>query len=89
MGYQDRHDGASMRHFAAWAALRNHLEEAVIIMEESDRFDQDLLAKVFAKKYIIHAQVVSSLHFGWPVKRNRLWAFLIHKQLVTTTFCSL
>eukprot|EP00969_Alexandrium_andersonii_P034142 1493069-Alexandrium_andersonii.AAC.1 len=52
MGQQKREAGQSMRWFAAWAALRHRLEEALVIIEESDRFPESVLDTFRGKYYI-------------------------------------
>ena len=79
MGKQDKKEGKSMIHIAAWFGMRRMLREPVLVVEESNRFDPKIYGEWLGDIYYIQTQVVDPTHFGWCGRRQRLWAVMLLK----------
>ena len=79
MGKQDKNEGKSMIHIAAWFGMRRMLREPVLVVEESNRFDPKIYGEWLGDIYYIQTRVVDPTHFGWCGRRPRLWAVMLLK----------
>jgi len=84
MGKQDRTKAATVVYFAAWCALMLHVQPKAIVMENSDRWQQDadLILPIFSDVYCVSWTILRNPDFGFPVRRSRFWAVLLHKRIV-------
>jgi site-specific DNA-cytosine methylase len=81
--------GPTITAFAAWASLALAMEYPIIVHENSPLFQTDLLVAIFGSKYFIDSVVHCPTTFGWPVRRQRRWTVLRHKETVLEAVSSL
>ncbi len=79
MGKQDKKEGKSMVHIAAWFGMRRTLRELALVVEESNRFEPKIYGEWLGDIYYIQIRVVDPTHFGWCGRRPRLWAVILLK----------
>jgi hypothetical protein len=88
MGPRTGSEGRTIRAFGAWCAQRRLVQEAIVGMECSDRFDADLLERALGDIYVVNHGKVDPVSLGWPCRRERFWAPLLHKELVSLAVSS-
>ena len=81
--------GHSMRHYAAWAAQRLSLQEPTVVIEETDKFNRQIVHDIFDEHWVVQTRVVCPTELGWCGRRPRLWAVLVHRAFVVETYSSL
>ena len=82
MGNHSTTEGDTMVDFAAWCAMRLLLEEPIVIMEESEKFDPAIITQIFGETHRVFCKKIDALTFGWPGRRERLWVVLFHNKYV-------
>jgi hypothetical protein len=73
LGPKTRLSGRTQPEQAAWASLAKAMAPAIHIAENSDKYPQHALAKMF-DEYIILAEIVDPVTFGCCNRRKRMWA---------------
>ena len=80
IGKQQQVAGPTIVYFAAWVGLRRLLEEPQVIHENVTRFDAEILEQTLGDKYTVATAELDSPNFGMPVRRDRRYTVLLHKQ---------
>eukprot|EP00974_Lingulodinium_polyedra_P025196 2436254-Lingulodinium_polyedra.AAC.1 len=74
MGPQKRDSGKTIIDWGAWAACRRQLQEPMIIIENSDRYDTTIYVKVFGDLYHVESAIICPTRLGFCGRRSRSWA---------------
>jgi site-specific DNA-cytosine methylase len=82
MGLRTGQHGKTVRCFTSWCAQRRRIQEDVVGIECSCNFDTAVAEKAFSDMYVVNACKIDSAELGWPGRRRRFWAAMVHKRLV-------
>ncbi len=78
-GKRDGESAESMLSFASWCSLNLALQHKIITGENSDKCRKDMLVKTHGHMYAVMSLILCGTRSGWPVRRDRLYAVMIHK----------
>ena len=71
--------GESNGPFFTWAFERYHMEEDLIVHENTEMFEESWLVRVLGGKYHVLAIMVSPADIGFPSRRMRKWTLFANK----------
>ena len=72
-------EGKTYLHLLAWASMRVHLGEPVVIQENVEGFSTEELERLLGHVYHVSASVLNPTSYGFPVARSRKWTILRHR----------
>jgi hypothetical protein len=84
-GHEEREGGKTMKYVAAWACLRRHFQEPIIVVENSRKFDQTLLERSLPM-YTIMPNLICPTTMGMTGRRMRAWIILVHSQSILSVW---
>jgi hypothetical protein len=88
MGPRTGAKGKTILTFCAWATQRRRLQEPIVCVECSSHFDVTVLDRALGDLYLVNSDKVDVQSLGWPGRRNRFWAPMIHKATIGTVIAS-